>query len=148
MQPSDISALVLGAAARASARVPDALENRKNFRMRDGRRRGGLYRARIEVPHDVAETRAQCAAERGCGAGSLRRRLRGVAEPLPPRRDVCDVLRPVHFDGLQGGHIVDEPLIAQVPENQPLGGGTERHQGDEFAPIDGDRQRPLNGQVR
>ena len=38
-----------------------------------------------------------------------------------------------------------EPLVAQVAEHQQLGRGAERHQRDELALVDEDRQRPLGG---
>ena len=43
--------------------------------------------------------------------------------------------RPVHRDGFDLVHRVDEALVAQEAQHQPLGLGTQRHQGHDFLPV-------------
>jgi hypothetical protein len=89
----------------------------------------------------------QSAAERG-GIAALCRGARRLTERSGPRGHVRHAQGPIDLDGSDGGQVIDEPLIAQIPEYQPLGGGPERHQGDDGASIDGDRQRPLDRQLQ
>ena len=140
---------------RSCARIPRARwiaswprmlsRMREDRRMRYRRRRHGL--ARLRSPHGIAEDRAEAACKQARSPAPLLRGARGPPQISLPRDDARDAPGPVHLDGSNGGYVVDEPLIVEISEHQPLRCSPERHQRHESRGRPRHRQRPLDRQV-
>ena len=54
---------------------------------------------------------------------------------------------PVDGDGFDVGRLLHQPLVAQVAQHQPVGVGTQGHQGDQLALVQVDGQRAFGRDV-
>ena len=100
-------------------------------------RRGGQLRPTSRSRHQVAEHRALAAAGGDDALGGLLVEALDAGAGLHRRR--VDV--PVDGDRVDVVAPIDQALVAQIAEHEQLGRSAERHQRDELALVDEDRQR-------
>ncbi len=97
---------------------------------------GGGQHQRVDVGHQVAKHTALAAAGGDHTAGGAFLDLVDARAGFDRR---CTDL-PVHRDGVDVGHRLHQPLVAQVTQHQQLGLRTQRHECDQlpFVHIDGE----------